>query len=200
MAGFTPIARSLGIGLGSLALLGSIFFVAAHQNPSCDMKIGGGDWQHCDTIFCPGPAMNIDAAITSTEYDVSCPWRTTTYTFSYIGIGLALIFIAVYAFAPRFKQIKLGTFLIIGGLLSFALLLTSFIMMIVDIVDGDNSKPSFFINNYSVHQVPFVFNSVLHSIGLIAVASLTIITFRESKKATLLTEGPEVAAHGYYLR
>jgi len=199
MVHFAPIARSLGIGLGTITLIGSILLVATHQNPSCDMRVAGGSWQSCVNYFCTGPAVNIDAAITGAEYDVSCPWRERTYVFSYLAIALALIFIAVYGFAPRLKQLKLGTVLMIGGLITSALMIASFVMMIVDIVDGDNSRPSYKIDNYSISQVPFVFNSVLHSVALVAVLSLTLITYRESSKAPLLMEAQE-NAHDYYLR
>jgi len=207
MAAFTPAARFASISVGLIAIGISLALVATHHEVGCQYQTGDGGWNECDSghlISCTAPAVNYDASIsifgTTANFELSCPWREGTSTVSYVALGLAALFVIFYAFSPRLKSFNVRTFLLIWGIISMGALLASFILMIIDMVDGNNGAPDDHKQpglKFTTHQVPFIINSILIVLAFVSTLALTMFGVRPSAdKGELLPA--ESSTHQYY--
>jgi len=195
----------------ALILLVALFVLTAtHDSYKCRYSSDEKNtWGQCDDdykLFCTSPAVELQGEIDGTlllkkvYYNLVCPWRTGTNVMSYIALIMATLFTITILLTSKTSSMNLGTGLTVMGGLTGAGLLTSFVLMIVDTVDGKNGLGS--TNGFSTllqtSQAAYVWSIILIAFLMGLIISLTILAFRTHYKGLSTPLAQETTTTGHY--
>ena len=198
MAKTSHILRYSSLIGASITLVISFLMVVSHQSAKCTVAFGGGEQKACtseQSFSCPAPAVEIHTSMAfALNFNVTCPWQTSTTIISYIAIILSMAFIVIEGL--KIRSFKLVT-LPVAGLISMLSLLVVFILMVFDIAIGhDNVKNSDMPGmGFEFNQVVFIINAILVALALIFVMVMTVNRYQKihrKQNVHLYDDGPMI--------
>lgn len=182
------LIRYAGLGTTFVLTLISASLLISNDHPQCLFYTEDQTWIVCTQEFdefCGGPAYQLHTIQPANpdpiEFKLICPWQEGTSIFGFISAAVSIIFVFIWVLSSRFKSFRLTPTLLVTGVATTVALFATFIMMIIDLVNGKDSaeEDAQKYGNTTYTQKAFVIDTVLYGIVLVLVAVLTVYGYKK---------------------
>jgi len=166
--------------------------ILSRNTTQCDYSIDGGAWRECAndrSLTCDSPAISFEAIFQLGDHhmksDVVCPWSKGTAALGITSFVISACFLAVYIFNPKVHSFKVMISLFLLGLISVILLIATFVLMIIEIVDNVQVEKHYDVPGvqYKMTQVSYIINAVFVGISFIVIMLITFFALRSHIKS-----------------